>query len=54
MAAQARSGQVREIAIKLGLITESDLDEMAEAWEEWAKREDSSVAMMHGEILIQK
>ncbi|SPQ24501.1 d4c3f64b-4bb2-444a-bb66-fa55ac78a6a6 [Thermothielavioides terrestris] len=54
MADQVRSGQVREVAVKSGLVTEADLDEMAEAWEHWAAREDSSVAMMHGEIIIAK
>jgi hypothetical protein len=27
---------------------------MAKAWEEWAKRDDASLAMLNGEILVQK
>ena len=49
-----RAGSLREKALKLGLCTENDLEEMAKAWEEWAKRDDASLAMLHGEILVQK
>jgi hypothetical protein len=45
---------LREKALNLGLTTEDDLEEMAKSWEEWAKRDDASLAMLHGEILIQK
>jgi hypothetical protein len=45
---------LREKALKYGLGTENKLEEIAEAWEEWAKRDDASIAMLHGEILIQK
>jgi hypothetical protein len=37
-----------------GLITPGDLEDMVEAWEEWVERADASLAMLHGEILIQK
>jgi ubiquinone/menaquinone biosynthesis C-methylase UbiE len=49
-----RGGSLREKALKLGLSTENDLEEMAKAWEEWAETDDASLAMLHGEILIQK
>jgi hypothetical protein len=49
-----RGGRLRDIGVKAGFATEADLEEMAKAWEEWAKRDDSSLAMIHGEILIQK
>jgi hypothetical protein len=45
---------LREKALKFGLGTENDLEEMAKALEEWAKRDDASLAMLHGEILVQK
>ncbi|KAE9380883.1 methylase [Stipitochalara longipes BDJ] len=52
---QLRGGQrLHEKALKFGLSTENDLEEMANAWEEWAKRDDATLAMLHGEILIQK
>lgn len=51
---QLRGGSLREKALKFGLGTENDFEEMAKALEEWAKRDDASLAMLHGEILIQK
>lgn len=54
MAAQVRGGMVGEIAKKTGLASGNDLDEMASAWEYWATREDSSLAMIHGEVVIEK
>lgn len=45
---------MREGGFKSGLVTEDELKEMAEAWEEWAKRDDASLAMINGEILIEK
>lgn len=49
-----RSGRLREAGLKSGLTTEADLQEMARDWEDWVEREDASVAMMHGEVLIQR
>ncbi|KAM7215301.1 S-adenosyl-L-methionine-dependent methyltransferase [Rhypophila decipiens] len=54
MVGQVRGGTVGQVAVQLGLASEEDLDEMASAWEDWAKRDDSSLAMMHGEIVIEK
>ncbi|RDL38344.1 uncharacterized protein BP5553_02684 [Venustampulla echinocandica] len=51
---QLRGGSLREKALKFGLGTKNDFEEMAKAWEEWAKRDDASLAMLHGEILVQK
>ncbi|KIW68765.1 hypothetical protein PV04_04687 [Phialophora macrospora] len=51
---QLRGGSLRAKALKFGLGTEDELEEMAKAWEEWAKRDDASLAMLHGEILVQK
>jgi len=51
---QLRGGGLREKALKFGLGTENDFEEMAEAWEEWAKRDDAILAMLQGQILIQK
>ncbi|TVY65661.1 putative methyltransferase, partial [Lachnellula suecica] len=49
-----KAGRLRDGGLKSGIVTESDLDEMAKDWEEWTERKDSSIAMMHGEIIIQK
>jgi len=49
-----RGGSLREKALKFGLGTDGDFEEMAKAWEEWASREDASLAMLQGEILVQK
>ncbi|KAJ6257618.1 hypothetical protein Dda_7405 [Drechslerella dactyloides] len=51
---QLRGGSLREKALKFGLGTENDFEEMAKAWEEWAERDDAILAMLQGEILIQK
>lgn len=49
-----RHGEMRKKAIELGMIQDEDVEEMASAWEEWAKRDDASVGMLHGEIVIHK
>ncbi|KAF2105038.1 S-adenosyl-L-methionine-dependent methyltransferase [Rhizodiscina lignyota] len=54
MAERVRGGRLREGGLKSGLTTENDLEEMATDWEKWAQRDDASLAMMQGEVLIQK
>jgi hypothetical protein len=54
MVKRVRGGRLREVGLKSGLITDNDLEEMANAWEEWAERDDASLAMIHGEILMQR
>ena len=51
---QLRGGSLREKALKFGLGSENDFEEMALAWEEWAKKDDACLAMLHGEILLQR
>ena len=51
---QLRGGSLREKALKFGLGANNDFEEMAKAWEEWAERDDASLAMLQGEVLIQK
>lgn len=46
--------RLREKSLRFGLGTDGDFDAMAKAWEEWAKREDASLAMLQGEILVHK
>lgn len=48
------SGRIGKAGLESGLTTESDLEEMAKAWEEWEKRDDANVGMLHGEVIIQK
>ena len=54
MIQEVRDGMIRKAGLQLKLATETDMEEMAQAWQEWAEAEDSSLALMHGEILIQK
>lgn len=49
-----RGGRLREVAISALKTTETELEEMATAYEEWLERDDAIVGMMQGEILIQK
>ena len=49
-----RNGSLHDKALQFGLGTENKFEDMAKAWEEWAEREDASLAMLHGEILVQK
>lgn len=51
---QLRGGSLREKALKFDLGTENEFEEMANAWEEWAQRDDATLAMLQGEILVQK
>ncbi|KAK9784026.1 putative Methyltransferase domain-containing protein [Seiridium cardinale] len=51
---QIKGGRMRKGAIDAKVLTENEFAEMATAWEEWAERDDAIVAMMSGEILIQK
>lgn len=55
MAERIRHGEMRKKGVEIGLITNDDqVEEMASAWQEWAQRDDASLGMMHGEIIIQK
>ncbi|KAF3018239.1 hypothetical protein E8E14_013269 [Neopestalotiopsis sp. 37M] len=45
--------KVRESNIKSG-IREADMDEMRDAWLEWRDRDDATLSMVQGEVLIQK
>ncbi|KAJ6572110.1 S-adenosyl-L-methionine-dependent methyltransferase [Mycena capillaripes] len=49
-----RGGRLREVAISALKVTETELEGMATAYEEWLERDDAIVGMIHGEILIQK
>ncbi|KIW21089.1 hypothetical protein PV08_01668 [Exophiala spinifera] len=49
-----RKGSLRDKALQSGLATEDNFEDMAKAWEAWAEIEDATMAMMHGEILVQK
>ncbi|KAF1966605.1 S-adenosyl-L-methionine-dependent methyltransferase [Bimuria novae-zelandiae CBS 107.79] len=48
-----KRGPMHERGIGAGW-TADDLDDMATAWEDWAAREDSSLSMLHGEIIVKK
>ena len=51
---RVKGGPLHEKGVKAGLTSENDLEEMAKDWEKWAGQIDSSVAVLHGEIIIQK
>ncbi|KAJ7709535.1 S-adenosyl-L-methionine-dependent methyltransferase [Mycena rosella] len=54
MRQQLQEGRLRTAGLEKGLATEADMEEMDKAWEEWEERDDAMLAMMSGEILIQK
>lgn len=54
MVRELQTNRWREAGLKAGLATEQDLDEMASAWNEWAESDRSSLAMIQGEVIIQK
>ncbi|KAK3697205.1 hypothetical protein LTR37_017606 [Vermiconidia calcicola] len=53
-AQRVRTGEVGKKALAMGLAKKEDLEEMAQAWEEWAQTEDACFACLHGEILVRK
>ncbi|KXT13461.1 hypothetical protein AC579_4252 [Pseudocercospora musae] len=50
-----RSGGVRKFALEQNLEwTEKDMDDMADAWQEWIDAEDGVWGLMNGEVIITK
>lgn len=54
MIQQVRGGGLRKKGLESGLTTENDLEEMIQAWEDWQARDDATLGMLQGEILIQR
>ncbi|CAM1501186.1 Fc.00g103480.m01.CDS01 [Cosmosporella sp. VM-42] len=54
MAERLRTGHMRGKSLELGIATEAEISQMADAWEEWAGTDDASLGIMNGEIIIQK
>ena len=52
MSERLKTGGMRKIAIQNGLATEEDIEGMIKSWEEWQGREEASLGMMNGEIII--
>lgn len=46
-------GRRRDQLLKAGLASDQDLDEMIQAWKDWAAADGSSESMMQGEIIVQ-
>ncbi len=44
---------IRELNVKAG-ISEEDMDEMRAAWIEWQDRDDATLTMLQGEIIMRK
>lgn len=51
---ELQTNRWRQAGLKAGIATEHDLDEMAHAWSEWAESDRSSLAMIQGQVIIQK
>ena len=45
-------GGVRSKALEMGIVTESELRGMKEAWEEWMQSEDAWFGCLHGEVIV--
>ncbi|RMY02437.1 hypothetical protein D0867_11055 [Hortaea werneckii] len=54
MAERVRHGGMRQKGLEMNITTETELQEMAEAWDEWVATEDACLGCMHGELIITK
>jgi len=54
MVERVQGGRMRDRGIESGLVTEIELEEMVDAWKEWVEKDEATLGMMQGEILIQK
>jgi hypothetical protein len=54
MVKEINGGRYREGGLQSGLATAQDFEDMAKAWEEWTEQDSSSLAMIQGQIIIQK
>ncbi|KAK3643064.1 hypothetical protein LTR56_010438 [Elasticomyces elasticus] len=54
MAERIKKGGMRDKALQMGIATEADCENMAQAWEKWQAAEDACHGSLHGEILIRK
>ncbi|KAJ8127519.1 hypothetical protein O1611_g6116 [Lasiodiplodia mahajangana] len=48
------TSQWRVAGIQAGLVTEKELDEMVDGWNEWAQDDTASLGTLQGEIIIKK
>ena len=48
-----KNGEIRERAPRTGLATMEEIDEMIKGLERWMTCEDASMALVHGELIIQ-
>lgn len=44
---------LRESNVKAGIM-EAEMDEMRDAWAEWANLDEAVLAQLHGEVIIRK
>ncbi|WP_116449390.1 methyltransferase domain-containing protein [Blastococcus litoris] len=51
-AGRATSSAFAEQALRYGLATQEELDEIAAAWRRWSEDDDGWLGMLHGELLI--
>lgn len=49
-----QGGRMRDRLLAAGLATEDDLEEIAKSWKQWQGMYDATLAMLQGEIVIQK
>ncbi|KAK6423747.1 hypothetical protein LTR95_016494 [Oleoguttula sp. CCFEE 5521] len=48
------SGTMRTTALRLGIASEAEMEEMAKEWERWIENEAGCCGSLHGELLVQK
>lgn len=52
-AERTRSSRLAERGVELGLTTGAELEELAHAWDAWARRPEGWFAVLHGELLCE-
>ncbi|KAK1775999.1 hypothetical protein QBC45DRAFT_395583 [Copromyces sp. CBS 386.78] len=54
MIERLRTGHMRTKGLELGLTTEEAVEEMIEGWKEWMIREDATLGIVNGEVIVRK
>lgn len=54
MIERLRAGQMRTRGIELGLTTEEGIEEMVKGWKEWMDRDDATLGIVNGEVIVRK
>ncbi|KAK3946722.1 S-adenosyl-L-methionine-dependent methyltransferase [Pseudoneurospora amorphoporcata] len=54
MIERLRTGWMRKKGIEMGLTTEEGVEEMVSGWREWMSREDATLGIVNGEVIVKK